>query len=210
MTDLILPILSEGAHESPKEGACFMEFVSYLAGEVWSDAPACSDPMLGVFMQRINDQINDPGQRSKLAELIPQVINSRVLYPDFNLYARWATEIVIQARNAGLLKWRRDLTGRRRNWNTEQLDSLMQVGFWVRKTDQVVQTLDNGRAVYRTETISDEDLVTLANIVVGAWRYVITGQDTVYLGKDTFELIESKDDFTEMYAEMNKILEPTS
>ena len=29
----VMPILSPGRHRSPRRGACFMEFASYLAGE---------------------------------------------------------------------------------------------------------------------------------------------------------------------------------
>lgn len=38
----VMPILSPGRHRSPRRGACFMEFASYLAGEPWSDHPACT------------------------------------------------------------------------------------------------------------------------------------------------------------------------
>ena len=41
-----MPQLSRGKHRSPKTGACFMEFASFLAGEPWSDSPQCTDPML--------------------------------------------------------------------------------------------------------------------------------------------------------------------
>jgi len=39
-----LPVLSHGSHTSPKEGACVMEYVSVLAGEPWTDRPACTHP----------------------------------------------------------------------------------------------------------------------------------------------------------------------
>src|SRR5690606_20940790 len=42
----LLPMLARGRHRSPRRGACFMELASYLAGERWSDAPACTDPSL--------------------------------------------------------------------------------------------------------------------------------------------------------------------
>jgi hypothetical protein len=42
-TDLpeLVPVLSRGKHRNPRRGACFMELASYLAGERWSDQPAC-------------------------------------------------------------------------------------------------------------------------------------------------------------------------
>ena len=42
----LLPILSPGRHRSPRTGACFMELASLLAGEPWSDHPACTHPLL--------------------------------------------------------------------------------------------------------------------------------------------------------------------
>jgi hypothetical protein len=37
-----LPLLSRGKHRRPGKGACFMEFASHLAGERWSEHPACT------------------------------------------------------------------------------------------------------------------------------------------------------------------------
>jgi hypothetical protein len=42
----MLPVLSRGKHRNPRKGACFMELASYLAGERWSDHPACTHPLL--------------------------------------------------------------------------------------------------------------------------------------------------------------------
>jgi hypothetical protein len=39
-----LPLLSRGKHRRPGKGACFMEFASHLAGERWSEHPACTPP----------------------------------------------------------------------------------------------------------------------------------------------------------------------
>ena len=69
----LLPILSRGKHRSPRKGACFMEFASLLAGERWSDHPACTHPLLAAVARHVNDSTSDAG-RSRLAELIPSVI----------------------------------------------------------------------------------------------------------------------------------------
>jgi hypothetical protein len=50
-----------------------MEFASLLAGERWSDHPACTHPLLAAVARDVNDHISDPG-RAQLAELIPSVI----------------------------------------------------------------------------------------------------------------------------------------
>jgi hypothetical protein len=69
----LIPILSRGKHRSPRKGACFMELVSYLAGERWSDHPACTHPLLAALARDVNDCTSDAG-RPRLAELIPSVI----------------------------------------------------------------------------------------------------------------------------------------
>ncbi|HYN18621.1 MAG TPA: hypothetical protein VEY96_11110 [Actinomycetes bacterium] len=69
----LLPILSRGKHRSPRKGACFMEFASLLAGERWSDHPACTHPLLAAVARHVNDHTSDAG-RARLAGLIPSVI----------------------------------------------------------------------------------------------------------------------------------------
>jgi hypothetical protein len=69
----LLPTLSRGKHRSPRKGACFMEFASLLAGERWSDHPACTHPLLAAVARQVNDLTSDAG-RARLTELIPSVI----------------------------------------------------------------------------------------------------------------------------------------
>jgi hypothetical protein len=69
----MLPVLSRGKHRNPRKGACFMELASYLAGEPWSDHPACTHSLLASVARLVNDHTSDEG-RPHLAELIPSVI----------------------------------------------------------------------------------------------------------------------------------------
>ena len=69
----ILPVLSRGRHRNPRKGACFMELAAYLAGERWSDHPACTHSLLASVARLVNDHTSDAG-RPRLAELIPSVI----------------------------------------------------------------------------------------------------------------------------------------
>jgi hypothetical protein len=69
----ILPVLSPGKHRNPRKGACFMEFASFLAGERWSDHPACTHAGLAHLARMVNDCTSDAA-RSRLAPLIPSVI----------------------------------------------------------------------------------------------------------------------------------------
>jgi hypothetical protein len=56
--------LSYGTHRSPEDGRCAMEWVSHLAGEPHSDAPACVSPVLRAYCTSLNDSLDDaPRQR---------------------------------------------------------------------------------------------------------------------------------------------------
>src|SRR6478609_6312724 len=68
-----VPILSRGKHRKPEKGACFMEFASYLAGERWSDHPACTHPLLASLARQINDRVSD-SHRQQLVRAVPDVI----------------------------------------------------------------------------------------------------------------------------------------
>lgn len=69
----LVPVLSRGKHRNPRKGACFMEMASYLAGERWSDHPACTHPLLAALARHVNDYTTDAG-RGGLVELVPSVI----------------------------------------------------------------------------------------------------------------------------------------
>lgn len=69
----LMPVLSRGRHRSPKKGACFMELASYLAGERWSDHPACTHSLLAALARDVNDHVSDAA-RVRLAPHIPDVI----------------------------------------------------------------------------------------------------------------------------------------
>ncbi|WBQ08363.1 hypothetical protein [Kribbella sp. CA-293567] len=68
-----VPVLSPGRHRSAANGACFMEFASFLAGERWSDHPACTHPLLAALAREVNDCTTDEG-RGALVPLIPSVV----------------------------------------------------------------------------------------------------------------------------------------
>jgi len=70
-----LPSLSRGSH-SPTEGAgCVMELISVLAGENWSDQPACTHPILGAAAIMTNDNLTDE-DRPLLVPLIGRLIGT--------------------------------------------------------------------------------------------------------------------------------------
>lgn len=94
-TPQLMPILSAGRHRSAARGACFMEYASYLAGEPWSDRPACTHPLLSALARDVNDLTSD-SNRSLLLPLVPRVVG---LYPAGDLYA---AEIAVLAASAAL------------------------------------------------------------------------------------------------------------
>ena len=50
-----------------------MEYASYLAGEKWSDHPACTHPLLAELARQVNDFTSDDA-RQALVELVPDMI----------------------------------------------------------------------------------------------------------------------------------------
>ncbi|WP_147918995.1 hypothetical protein [Ruania zhangjianzhongii] len=70
---MMMPMLARGRHRSPRRGACFMELASYLAGEPWTDSPACTDESLAHLARLVNDLSTDDA-RPALSAMIPSVI----------------------------------------------------------------------------------------------------------------------------------------
>lgn len=101
-----LPRLARGKHRSPRRGACFMEYVSYLAGERWSDHPACTHPLLAELARQVNDHISDDA-RQELVELVPDVIG--VTGSDLRIDARIALRAAQTALPIACEEWQRVL-----------------------------------------------------------------------------------------------------
>ncbi len=38
---------------------CIMEAVAFMAGEPWSDSPACASPVIAAFLRSWNDALSD-------------------------------------------------------------------------------------------------------------------------------------------------------
>lgn len=91
----VLPMLDRGRHRSPRKGACFMELASYLAGERWSDHPACTHPLLAALARSVNDASSDTA-RPQLAPLIPSVVGLN------GGGDHWSVEIALLAATAAL------------------------------------------------------------------------------------------------------------
>ena len=69
--------LAEGAHDAPNGLACAMEAASYIAGEPWSDHPACVSPVIAAFMRAWNDGLPTNAERDRLLKpLVPLTLNT--------------------------------------------------------------------------------------------------------------------------------------
>lgn len=61
-----------------------MELASYLAGEKWSDHPACTHPLLALMARAVND-LTTNAARPRLALLVPSVIGLNSDDPSWNV-----------------------------------------------------------------------------------------------------------------------------
>jgi hypothetical protein len=68
-----LPVLSRGRHRSPDRGACFLEYTALLAGEPFSDEPACVDRHLAGVLRQANDLLRD-ADRGRLVPLLGRAV----------------------------------------------------------------------------------------------------------------------------------------
>ena len=72
--DLDTLTLAKGAHEAG--GAmCVMEAAAFIAGEPWSDRPACVLPVIGAFLRSWNDSLGDD-DRQQLKRWIPEIVDT--------------------------------------------------------------------------------------------------------------------------------------
>jgi hypothetical protein len=83
--------LSRGSHLSPDEGACALELCAMLAGEPFSDTPACVDPVIAAFLRVLNDELDD-GQRQRLRSYAADVVGTSGTVADEERRVRLCTE----------------------------------------------------------------------------------------------------------------------
>jgi hypothetical protein len=95
--------LAKGKHASPEKGVCVMELASMLAGEPFSDHPACACPVISSFLRSYNDSIDDE-RRQDLYAYASKVVGSR------------APASVQRARVDRLAAWGLDLHLRQQRW----------------------------------------------------------------------------------------------
>ena len=67
--------LAAGGHDADDGRMCVMEAAAWVAGEEWADHPACVSAVIGAFMRRWNDDLDDEG-RQRLKAFVPRVIGT--------------------------------------------------------------------------------------------------------------------------------------
>ncbi|MGR7028146.1 hypothetical protein [Geodermatophilus sp. URMC 62] len=75
-----MPVLGRGRHRSPARGACFLEYTALLAGEPFSDSPACVDGELAAVLRHANDRLS-AADRQRLVPLLGRAIGLAVPEP---------------------------------------------------------------------------------------------------------------------------------
>ena len=76
LADLDQLTLASGAHKPDSDQMCVMEAVAYIAGEPWSDHPACASPVIAAFLRAWNDNLPDTDRTRLLAPLIPRLVGT--------------------------------------------------------------------------------------------------------------------------------------
>ena len=67
--------LAKGKHNSPEDGLCAMEWVSWIAGERHTDQPVCVSPILRSFCINLNDRWDDE-MRQRLRPYLARCIGT--------------------------------------------------------------------------------------------------------------------------------------
>jgi hypothetical protein len=143
----LMPVLSRGKHRNPRRGACFMEMASFLAGEHWSDHPACTHPLLANLARLVNDTLTSRW-RPRLVPLIPSVIGltSDDVHVDAAIALRSARaalpiaaaprQNVLATAVMGCERFLAELDGRNRDYlspqSREVLDEVPAAALWAR------------------------------------------------------------------------------
>ena len=68
--------LQRGSHSNSDEGMCIMEAVAYIAGEPFSDHPACACPVISAFLRSYNDSASNE-VRQTLKRFIPRLVGTK-------------------------------------------------------------------------------------------------------------------------------------
>jgi hypothetical protein len=146
--------LSKGRHTSPEVGACVMELASMLAGEPFSDHPACVCPVIASCLRAYNDWIDDH-RRQDLYLYASKVVGTR------------SSQEVQRARAARVTAWIADLARRRRWSQFGRVRGTFAVMLWPQPDDlgsRMIQAVARRRRGSHHEVLSlIDELVALGD-----------------------------------------------
>lgn len=72
-----MPTIKSGCHDDPSEGACVMEYVSFITGGEFTDLPTCTPYHLALLAQNCNDAMSSDEERARLlTPLIPRLLGA--------------------------------------------------------------------------------------------------------------------------------------
>lgn len=65
--------LDYGSHAGPEWGMCVMEAVAWVAGESWTDRPACVSPVIAGFLRSLNDGLGAEDRQDLRRWIVPVI-----------------------------------------------------------------------------------------------------------------------------------------
>ena len=72
-----IPWLRKGVGNTPEDGGCIMQVVSWISTMDWFDTPVCVHPTVRDWAIWMNDTVDDD-QRQRLLRLIPKMMSTNV------------------------------------------------------------------------------------------------------------------------------------
>ena len=100
--DLDSLTLLTGSHgPNDAQRMCVMEAVAYVAGEDWSDHPACASPVIGAFLRSWNDTLNNEDRQ----QFKPYILDGEtVILSPHKVYSSSTNDLVLQLRKRRIEK----------------------------------------------------------------------------------------------------------
>jgi len=89
-------VLKSGDHSVGRD-FCAMEFIAKIAGEPWTDSPACVHPALGAYCRVMNDAVwpSDEIRTETMLPLLAEVFGTTALVIDISRIAEWTIRIIV-------------------------------------------------------------------------------------------------------------------
>ncbi len=75
MNEISVPWLRKGKGETPADGGCILQVISWMDRHEWTDRPPCVHPVIANLAMFANDALPD-GERQKLLDLAPRLMGT--------------------------------------------------------------------------------------------------------------------------------------